>query len=141
MALPRGRLEERRRRESAVDEIGFTAGITFQDDRVVTVDVSGIDTTGITYTSVEGPGHVPWSDVKAVMLATTDHMLESAGSLFTMAERLQAAGDEGTTAAQEMRRFGLGLLGQVAPRVCPLGEGCGLRPGSSHEQRPSEDAG
>jgi hypothetical protein len=119
-----------------VDEVGFTAGITFQDDRVVTVDVSGIDDAGITYTSAEGRGHVPWSEVKAVMLATTDHMLESAGSLFTMAERLQTAGDEGTTAAQEMRRFGLGLLGQVAPRVCPLGEGCGMRPGFSQEKPP-----
>ncbi len=121
-----------------MDEAAFTAGITFQDDRVVTVDVSGIDAAGITYTSPDGPGHVPWSEVKAVMLATTDHMLESAGSLFTMAERLQAAGEEGTTAAQEMRRFGLGLLSRVAPRVCPLGGGCGLRPGFSQETSPPE---
>lgn len=124
-----------------MDEVGFTAGITFQDDRVVTVDVTAIDADGLTYTSEEGPREVPWSEVKAVMLATTDHMLESAGSLFTMAERLQAAGDEGSTAAQEMRRFGLGLLGQVAPRVCPLGAGCGLRPGFGRQPAPPDASG
>jgi hypothetical protein len=121
-----------------VDEVGFTAGITFQDDRALTVEVMSIDALGITYTTEQGPAHVPWSEVKAVMLATTDHMLESAGSLFTMAERLQTAGDQG--AAQDMRRFGLGLVQQVAPRVCPLGAGCGLRPGFGREQPPPEPA-
>ena len=110
-------------------EIAFTAGITFQDDRVVTVDVTAIDADGMTYVSEDGPQRAPWSEVKAVMLATTDHMLESAGSMFDMAERLQAGGGEGTTAAQEMRNLGLGVLQQVAPRICPLGEGCGMRPG------------
>ncbi len=108
-------------------ESSFTAGITFQDDRVVTVDVTAIDGEGIRYASEDGEQHVPWSAVKAVMLATTDHMLESGGSLFTMAERLQEAGDEGSTAAPEMRRLGLGILQQVAPRVCPRGEECGFR--------------
>jgi hypothetical protein len=117
-----------------VEEVVFTAGITFQDDRVLTVDVTAIDAAGLTYAGDDGPRQVPWSEVKAVMLATTDHMLESAGSLFTMAERLQAAGDEGPTAAQEMRRFGMGLLAQVAPRLCPLADGCGLRPGVGREQ-------
>src|SRR5688572_8453889 len=70
----------------AVDAISFTAGITFQDDRVVTVDVTALDAGGITYTSEEGAGTVPWRDVKAVMLATTDHMLESGGSLLAMSE-------------------------------------------------------
>ncbi|MFP5317147.1 MAG: hypothetical protein ACLGI2_02505 [Acidimicrobiia bacterium] len=112
-------------------EIGFTAGITFQDDRVLTVDVTAIDGSGLAYTSDEGPQQVPWSDIKAVMLATTDHMLESAGSLFTMAERLQSAGTEGEAAAREMRTFGFGVLQQAAPRVCPRGEECGLRPGAS----------
>jgi hypothetical protein len=114
----------------------FTAGVTFRDDRVLTVDVTAIDGEGLTYDSDDGPRRVPWAEVKAVMLATTDHMLESAGSLFTMAERLETAGDQG--AAQEMRRFGLGLVQQVAPRVCPLGAGCGLRPGFGREQRPPE---
>jgi hypothetical protein len=112
-----------------LDELGFTAGITFQDDRAQTVDVTAIDATGITYVTPDGPGHAPWPEVKAVMLATTDHMLESAGSLFTMAERLEAGGDEGTAAAQDMRRFGAGLLQQLAPRVCPMGVACGLPPG------------
>jgi hypothetical protein len=115
------------------EDLGFTAGITLQDDRVVTVDVTAIDASGITYASEEGTQHVPWAEVKAVMLATTDHMLESAGSLFTMADRLQTAGDEGPAAAQDMRRLGLGLLGQVAPRLCPLGDGCGLRPGRGRQ--------
>ncbi len=111
-----------------MEELSFTAGITFQDDRVLTVDVTAIDGAGITYASAAGPGQVPWTNVKAVMLATTDHMLESAGSLFSMAERLEAAGDEGASAAPEMRRFGLQLLAQAAPRMCPLGADCGLRP-------------
>ncbi len=119
-----------------MDEVGFTAGITFQDDRALTVDVTSIDASGIAYTTEQGPARVTWAEVKAVMLATTDHMLESAGSLFTMAERLEAAGDQ--EAAQDMRRFGLGLVQQVAPRVCPLGPGCGLRPGFGREQRPAE---
>lgn len=116
-----------------MDEVSFTAGITFQDDRVVSADVTAIDGVGITYTSEEGPRHVVWADVKAVMLATTDHMLESAGSLFSMAERLDAAGDEGAQAAPEMRRFGLQLLEQAAPRMCPLGARCGLHPGHAIE--------
>ena len=115
-----------------MDEPSFTAGITFQDDRVQTVDVTAIDGAGITYTSEAGAGQVPWADVKAVMLATADHMLESAGSLFSMAERLEAAGDD-AGAAPEMRRFGLQLLGQAAPRICPLGAGCGLRPGPADQ--------
>ncbi|HVM01455.1 MAG TPA: hypothetical protein VM263_02200 [Acidimicrobiales bacterium] len=120
-----------------MDALDFTAGITFHDDRVVTVDVTAIGADGITYRADQGPETVPWADVKAVMLATTDHMLESAGSLFAMAERLQAGGDEGAPAAREMRSFGLGILQQVAPRACPLGEGCGLRPGG----RPSGQGG
>ena len=113
-----------------MDAISFTAGITFQDDRVVTVDVTALDAGGITYTSEEGPGTVPWSDVKAVMLATTDHMLESGGSLMAMSEVLRATGDRPDQAA-EMRRFAFGVLQQAAPRVCPLGEACGLRPGQA----------
>jgi hypothetical protein len=116
-----------------VEEPSFTAGITFQDDRTVSADVTAIDGVGITYRTEEGPGHVAWSDVKAVMLATTDHMLESAGSLFSMAERLDAAGDDGALAAAEMRQFGLRLVEQAAPQMCPLGPRCGLRPGFPSE--------
>jgi hypothetical protein len=73
---------------------------------------------------------VSWTDVKAVMLATTDHMLESAGSLFSMADVLQQTDPGRSQEAAEMRRLGLGVLQQAAPRVCPLAEGCGLRPGA-----------
>ena len=116
-----------------MEQISFTAGITFHDDRVVSADITAIDGAGITYSSEEGPRQVAWSEVKAMMLATTDHMLESAGSLFSMAERLEAGDDEGVSAASEMRRFGVQLLGQVAPRMCPLGAGCALRPGSASQ--------
>ena len=110
-------------------EVTFTAGITFSDGRVQTVDVTGIDVSGLAYTTEEGSQTVPWADVKAVMLATTDHMLETAGSLFSMAETLRQVDPARTEEAIEMRRFGLQLVAQAAPRMCPLGEGCGLRPG------------
>ncbi|MGI9023561.1 MAG: hypothetical protein ACR2HV_10105 [Acidimicrobiales bacterium] len=111
-----------------MDEVSFTAGITFADDRVLTADVTSIDATGIAFTTEDGSETVPWSDVKAVMLATTEHMLESAGSLFSMAETLRETDTARTNEAVEMRRFGLQLLVQAAPRLCPLGDGCGLRP-------------
>ncbi len=66
---------------------------------------------------------------EGLMLATTDHMLETGGSLLTMAEVLREAGDRADQAA-EMRRFGFSVLQQAAPRVCPLGAACGLRPAS-----------
>lgn len=111
-------------------EVSFTCGITFQDDRVLTVDVVAIDGSGMKYKTEDGEDVVAWDDVKAAMLATTDHMLESAGGLFQMAERLEDAGDPGASAAPEMRQIGWGLLRQAAPRLCPLGLNCGLRPGA-----------
>ncbi|MFP5377878.1 MAG: hypothetical protein ACLGIO_14005 [Acidimicrobiia bacterium] len=110
-----------------MDAIGFTAGITYDDGRVVTVDVTAIDETGITFRSEAGTGTVGWGEVKAAMLATTEHMLETGGSLLAMAEVLRETGDPAAR-SEEMRRFGLDVLGQAAPRVCPLGESCGLRP-------------
>ena len=108
-------------------EVAFTAGITLQDDQMLSVDVTSVDGAGLGYRGEDGPRTVPWSDVKAVMLATTDHMLESGGSLFAIAELLQDA-DEGRAGdAAQMRRFGAHLLQQAAPRLCPLGDGCGLR--------------
>ena len=109
-------------------DVSFTAGITFIDDTVITVDVTMVDGTGLTYTSEDGPGRVEWGDVKAMMLATTDHMLESAGSLFAMAETIQETDPARINEAIEMRRFGLNLLVQAAPRLCPLGPSCGLQP-------------
>ena len=126
------------------DEVSFTAGITFTDDRVETVDVVAIGGGGMTYEAAGGERKVvTWPEVKAVMLATTDHMLESAGAMFTMAERLDAAGDPGGQESLAMRRFGLGVLSQAAPRMCPLGAGCGLRPGWEPPQAesPSEGTG
>lgn len=114
-------------------EVSFTAGITFADDRVLTVDVTAIDGSGIAFSSANGSDVVAWSDVKAVMLATTDHMLESAGSLFSMAATLKASDEERLDDAVEMRRFGIGLLQQAAPRLCPLGASCGLMPGAAEE--------
>lgn len=114
-----------------MDEISFTAGITFTDDRVETVDVTAIDAGGMTYVAADGSSQqVGWSEVKAAMLATTDHMLESAGAMFTMAERMDAAGDPGGEESQAMRQFGLGVLRQAAPRMCPRGAECGLQPGT-----------
>lgn len=111
-----------------MDEIGFTAGVTLHDNRVFTVDVTGLDAEGISYGSEEGPRLLPWSDVKAVMLATADHMLESGGYLFSMAELVEEREQAQPYDAESMRRFGLGLLQQAAPRLCPRGEDCGLRP-------------
>ncbi|HEX2041951.1 MAG TPA: hypothetical protein VHF24_04870 [Acidimicrobiales bacterium] len=105
----------------------FTAGVTLNDGRVMTVDVTGIDGEGLSYRSEMESGVVPWADVKAVMLATTDHMLESGGYLFSMAELVQQREETGPTDALEMRRFGLELLREAAPRICPMGEVCGLR--------------
>ena len=112
-----------------MDDVSFTAGITLRDDRMLTVDATGIDGTGIAYHSEAGDGIVAWADVKAVMLATTDHMLESGGALFAMAENLDRAGNDRSRDAGEMRTLGAGLLRQAATRVCPLGPSCGLRPG------------
>lgn len=110
-----------------MDEAGFTAGVTLNDNRVLTVDVTGIDADGLSYRSDEGPGVVAWGDVKAVMLATTDHMLESGGYLFSMAELVQEREGDQPYQALEMRRFGLELLREAAPRICPMGDVCGLR--------------
>ncbi len=110
-------------------DIDFTAGITLNDGRVFTVDVTEIDGEGIRHKPEQGGDFVPWSEVKAVMLATTDHMLESAGHLFTMAETVERTEQEQPYEAESMRRLGAGLLHQAAPRLCPLGEGCPLANG------------
>ena len=126
-----------------MDERSFTAGMTLNDGRAMTVDVTGIDAQGLSYRSEQGPGVVPWAEVKAVMLATTDHMLESGGYLFSMAELVQQREEAGPTDALEMRRFGLELLREAAPRICPMGEVCGLRaqPLSPPPPPPGDDAG
>lgn len=112
-----------------MDEVGFTAGLTRQDNRTLTVDVVAIDGSGIAYKSDEGVSVVPWAEIKAVMLATPDHMLESGGYLFSMAELVQEREQDQPLSAPEMRRFGLELLRRAAPRICPLAQACGLGSG------------
>lgn len=107
--------------------LDFTAGITLHTGEVLTVDVTALDEAGIRHKPAQGDDDfVPWSDVKAVMLATTDHMIESGGYLFSMAERMQEADEGQPYEADAMRRLGAGLLRQAAPRICPNGEGCPL---------------
>ncbi len=112
-----------------MEEVGFTAGVTLQDNRTLTVDVVAIDSSGITYKSDGGTSVLSWVEIKAAMLATPDHMLESGGYLFSMAELVQDRQQEQPYGALEMRRFGLSLLREAAPRICPLAEACGLNAG------------
>ena len=112
-----------------MDEVGFTAGVTRHDNRTLSVDVVAIDGSGITYKSDEGVSVLPWAEIKAVMLATPDHMLESGGYLFSMAELVQEREGAQPYSALDMRRFGLELLREAAPRICPLADGCGLLAG------------
>ncbi len=107
-------------------EVDFTAGITLNSGEVLTVDVTAVDAEGIRHRPERGREFVAWSEVKAVMLATTDHMIESGGYLFSMAERMQDADQEQPYEADAMRRLGAGLLRQAAPRICPNGAACPL---------------
>ncbi len=112
--------------EGDVSEVAFTAGVTLNDGTVFTVDVEGIDGQGIRYRAEEGAQLIAWSDVKAAMLATSDHMLEMSGYLFSVAEMVRDKEEAQPYDAAQMRRFALGLLAEAAPRLCPLGEGCPL---------------
>ena len=107
-------------------EVGFTAGITLNSGRVFTVDVEQLDDREIRYKSEEDVGFAPWSDIKAVMLATSDHMLEMSGYLFSVAEMLTEKEQRQPYDPEEMRAFGLNLLRQAAPRICPLQQACAL---------------
>ena len=104
----------------------FTAGLTLTDGRVRTVDVEALGADGISYRTEGGGGFVAWSDVKAVMLATTDHMLETAGYMFEVSELLGDQERRQPYDAEAMRRRALGLLAEVAPRLCPRGQACPL---------------
>jgi hypothetical protein len=109
-----------------VAEIDFTAGITLNDGRVFTVDVRHIDDSGMRYRAEGADELVAWSDVKAVMLATSDHMLETAGYTFSMAELVLEKEESQPYDAAQMRQLGFNLLRDAAPRFCPLGAGCAL---------------
>lgn len=106
---------------------GFTAGITLRDGTTATGDVVSVDTGGITYRVEEQTRHARWDEIDAVMLATTDHMLAIGGYLFDVAETLQGSSP---SQAAGLKRRGARILADAAPRLCPLGDGCGLaRPG------------
>lgn len=126
-------------------EVDFTAGITRNDGRVFTVDVREVDGRGMRYRSDGEEGFVAWADVKAVMLATSDHMLETAGYTFSMAEMVLEKEESQPYDAAEMRQLGFGLLVGAAPRFCPLGEGCALArgrdPGQGGATQPGPGAG
>lgn len=107
----------------------FTAGITLMTGEVRTVDVEHLDEQGLHYRTEEGTAFAPWREVKAVMLATTDHMLESAGSMLDVAELLEAQQQREPYDADAMRQRALGLLAEVAPRLCPNGSECPLGEG------------
>lgn len=109
-----------------MEDHSFTAGITLTSGEVLTVDVEAIDAEGIRYAGPDGPTSAPWHDIKAVMLATTDHMLESAGYMLDMSEALREQQRSKPYDADAMRARALGLLAQVAPRLCPNGPACPL---------------
>lgn len=112
-----------------MEGVEFTAGLTLHSGAVLTVDVERLDTEGLTYRTDEGPVSVPWRDVKAVMLATTDHMLETAGYMFEVSEVLREQERTQPYDADAMRERGRGLLRQAAPRMCPHGPACPLAAG------------
>lgn len=108
---------------------GFTAGLTLSSGETLTVDVEQIDGQGVRYRTEEGTAFAPWHEVKAAMLASPDHMLETAGYMFEVSEMLAQQEQRQPYDAEAMRRQGLGLLQQVAPALCPNGASCPLAPG------------
>lgn len=109
-----------------MEDIEFTAGITLRSGAVLTVDVTRLDEGGIGYRTEEGDAFAPWAEVKAVMLATTDHMLESAGYMLEMSSLLREQGQGQPYDADAMQQRALGLLREAAPRLCPKGPDCPL---------------
>lgn len=109
-----------------MEDIAFTAGITLRTGEVATVDVTRLDDRGIGYRTEEGAAFAPWAEIKAVMLATTDHMLESAGYLLEMSSQLRQQAQGQPYDADAMRQRALGLLREAAPRLCPRGAECPL---------------
>lgn len=112
-----------------MDDVEFTAGVTLRTGAVLTVDVTTLDERGIGYRTEDGSGFAPWSDIKAVMLATTDHMLESAGHMFAVSEMLRQQEERAPYDADALRARAIGLLREAAPRLCPHGRDCPLAAG------------
>lgn len=109
-----------------MEDIEFTAGITLRTGAVRTVDVTRLDDQGIGYRTEEGTAFAPWGEIKAVMLATTDHMLESAGYMLEMSSMLRQQEQTLPYDADAMHQRALGLLREAAPRLCPRGADCPL---------------
>lgn len=114
-----------------MEAIEFTAGITLRDGSVLTADVTSLDATGIGYRTDTATGFASWSDITAVMLATTDHMLETAGHMFAVADLLRQQEERQAYDAQALRGRALGLLREAAPRLCPAGPSCPLATGGA----------
>lgn len=106
--------------------IEFTAGITLRDGSVLTADVTSLDTRGIGYRTETAEGFAAWDDITAVMLATTDHMLETAGHMMAVADLLRQQEQRQAYDAEALRGRALGLLREAAPRLCPAGRSCPL---------------
>lgn len=113
-----------------MDGTGFTAGLTLASGDTLSVDVARIDEHGVSYHTDDGTAFAAWDDIKAVMLASTDHMLETAGYMFEVSELLREQQARQPYDAQAMRDQGLGLLQQAAPRLCPNGAACPLGRGT-----------
>lgn len=108
------------------DGIEFTAGITLTSGTVLTVDVERLDGSGISYRTEQGAAFAAWGDVKAVMLATTDHLLETAGYMLEVSDLLREQQRQQPYDADAMRQRALGLLREAIPRLCPIGPACPL---------------
>lgn len=104
----------------------FTAGITLRSGAVLTADVTTLDAQGIAYRTEDGVGFASWGEITAVMLATTDHMLETAGQMLSVAEVLRQQEQREPYDAEALRQRALGLLREAAPRLCPHGQACPL---------------
>ncbi|MEX0659781.1 MAG: hypothetical protein WD080_11660 [Egibacteraceae bacterium] len=107
-------------------DVEFTAGITLRSGAVLTADVTTLDAAGIAYRTEHGSGFASWGEITAVMLATTDHMLQTAGQMLSAAEVLRQQEERGPYDAEALRQRALGLLREVAPRLCPQGQTCPL---------------
>jgi len=113
------------------EDMDFTAGITLRSGAVLTADVTRLDDRGITYRTEHGSDFAPWGEVKAVMLASTDHMLETAGHMFAVSDLLRQQEQREPYDAEAMRARAIGLLREAAPRMCPHGVACPLAHGPS----------
>lgn len=112
-----------------MDDTEFTAGITLRSGAVLTAEVTRLDGQGIAYRTDVDTGFAPWAEITAVMLATTDHMLETAGQMFAVSDLLRQQEQHSPYDADALRQRAVGLLREAAPRLCPHAEACPLASG------------